>query len=107
MDRRRAASFVFALAVAVLLAGAHAVQGVDTGLLFLAPALLIIAPLVAGRYLGERTLARWAGAMPVRRRLPAADVRFGHATSRASVSGGLLLARHIAGRGPPVSCTAA
>src|SRR3954453_20319641 len=41
---------------ALWLAGLH-VRGLDTGLMFLVPAFVLLLPLLAGRYLGERELA--------------------------------------------------
>lgn len=47
-----------ALAVTVCWAFALAFSGSTDTLLFLAPALLIVAPLIAGRYLGEELIAK-------------------------------------------------
>jgi len=47
-----------ALAVTVCWAFALALSGSTDTLLFLAPALLIVAPLIAGRYLGEELIAK-------------------------------------------------
>ncbi len=47
-----------ALTVTVCWAFALALSGSTDTLLFLAPALLIVAPLIAGRYLGEELIAK-------------------------------------------------
>jgi hypothetical protein len=70
------------------------------GLLYLAPALLLGALLLGGRYPGERVLSR-----PLRRRfavrrrpLPRVLPR---PPRRTRPRGGLLIAAGLAGRGPP------
>lgn len=47
-----------ALTITVCWAFALALSGSTDTLLFLAPALLIVAPLIAGRYLGEELIAK-------------------------------------------------
>src|SRR5689334_21482578 len=54
---------------ALWLLGLH-VGGLDTGLLFLAPAFVLLLPLLAGRYVGEGALAPFVE--PVRRAAAAA-----------------------------------
>jgi hypothetical protein len=58
-----------ALAITVCWVFALALSGSTDTLLFLAPALLIVAPLIAGRYLGEELIARLIakGSRPPRR----------------------------------------
>jgi hypothetical protein len=58
-----------ALTVTVCWAFALALSGSTDALLFLAPALLIVAPLIAGRYPGEELIAKLAesGGRPPRR----------------------------------------
>ena len=70
-------------------------------LLYLTPALLLLAALVCGFYPGERLLdalvrRRW----PIRRREPAAATRR-LLPIRSFPRGGALLAMALAGRGPP------
>lgn len=100
------------LAVAVLgvaIALAETVTGLDTGLLLLSPALVLILPLLAGRYLGEETLERLVAlrapsgrrvrpvsSLPPRRR-PRAVIR----------RGGRLIAAALAERGPPMATVVA
>ncbi len=75
-----------------------------TGLLYLTPAFLLITVLVAGRYPGEIALDRLAARRrPKRPPTPAAPAAPRTPRSRpvAAARGGLLLARALAGRGPP------
>jgi hypothetical protein len=60
-----------ALAIAVCWAAALALTGSTDVLLFLAPALLIAIPLVAGRYVGEKLITKLAAERAARRRRPA------------------------------------
>jgi hypothetical protein len=94
----------FALAITVCWALALALSGSTDALLFLAPALLIVAPLVAGRYMGEELIARFAAKRtrrpqrPSTRSAPAPRqpvVRLPHGTS--------LIAFSLAKRPPPSS----
>jgi hypothetical protein len=74
----------------------------DTGLLYLAPALVLCAPLFLGRYVGERRIAELARRVPRRRAqracaslpLPAGHVR-------VMQRGGRLVASAMAKRPPP------
>jgi uncharacterized protein len=80
--------------------GALQLSGAEPGLLYLAPALLLLSALVFDRYPGERLLAAIA---PVR---SLALRREGHARAgplppRSFPRGGVLLAMALAGRGPP------
>jgi hypothetical protein len=107
MSVRRDLRPLLAIAVlGVLLALADTVSGVHTGLLLLSPALVLLLPLLAGRYLGEETLGRLVARRavpPVRRaRGGAAAVPVAGRHPRALVArGGLLLAAALAERGPP------
>ena len=97
-DRR---SLAFAALTVVWLLGLE-LLGVEAALAYLAPALLILLPLLGGRYPGDEALARIAGrrsrpahrppaALPLRRR------RIGALLPR----GGRLVAASLAGRAPP------
>jgi hypothetical protein len=94
----RAAAGVVVMA-ALWLVGLH-VGGLETGLLFLAPAFVLLLPLLAGRYPGERVLA------PLRRPVRRIVIRAVH-LPRPRVClvprGGLLLGCSLAGRAPPVA----
>jgi hypothetical protein len=74
---------------------------VITGVLILAPCIALAIVLLLGRYPGERTLVKRASqarARPARRRSPMPP-RWSAPIRRTS--GGLLLARSLAGRAPP------
>jgi hypothetical protein len=96
------------LAVALLgvvVAAAETVTGLDTGLLLLSPALVLLLPLLAGRYLGEETLERLAArvAAPRRRRRAAAAPLPRRRPRATGARGGRLLASALAERGPPLT----
>jgi hypothetical protein len=87
-----------AILCALWLLGLH-VAGLDTGLLFLAPAFVLALPLLAGRYPGEAVIARSRGG----RRAPvAAAVALSlRPPARLLPRGGLLVGHGLAGRAPP------
>jgi hypothetical protein len=86
-----------AIMAALWLAGLHD-GGLDTGLLFLAPAFVLLLPLLAGRYPGERALApRLAPA----RRAVAFALSLPRPRARLVPRGGLLVGCSLAGRAPP------
>jgi hypothetical protein len=75
--------------------------GISPDVLLAAPALLLLLPLLAGRYLGEDGLARLAGhAVAPRRRSPASIGAWRRAP-RVLPRGGRLIASALAERGPP------
>ena len=81
------------------LLGLH-VGGLDTGLLFLAPAFVLLLPLLAGRYVGEGALA------PLHRPargVAAAALHLPRARALLAPRGGLLVGCSLAGRAPPVA----
>jgi hypothetical protein len=91
---------VFALTLIALLwlAGPH--DGLDLGLLYLAPALLLALPLLAGRYVGEQALARvLTGTTPRQRRTSHPPPR--RPRARLLPRGGRLVAHALASRAPP------
>ena len=92
----------FAALVACAIAAAH-LDGVDTGLLYLAPALVLLWPLLSGRYVGEDAVTRLSTARTAPRRPSGAAVPV--AARRPAVllpRGGRLLASAIATRPPPL-----
>jgi hypothetical protein len=96
-DRR---SLAFAALTVVWLIGLE-LLGVEAAVAYLAPALLILLPLLSGRYPGDEALVRVAGrrSRPARLLPPPSLPR-----RRAGVllpRGGRLVATALAGRGPP------
>jgi hypothetical protein len=92
-----------ALAVAVVLLCA----GVQSDVLIAAPALLLLLPLSAGRYVGSERLVRLVRRLPAPRRRgaeprPAPRRPLG----RTGARGGLLIAVALGRRGPPESALA-
>jgi hypothetical protein len=97
----------FLAVVGLVFALTRSVGDVSAGLLLLTPALLLCLPLLAGRYVGERTLRRLARPRPERRRPPAAEsVAALRPRRTVAAHGGLLLARRSAGRAPPAAAIA-
>ena len=87
-----------AVMAALWFAGLH-VGGLETGLLFLTPAFVLLLPLLAGRYVGERVLA----AAPPARRAVVRALRLSRPATRLGPRGGLLVGCSLAGRAPPVA----
>jgi hypothetical protein len=92
-----------AAAVACAIGLAH-IEGIGTGLLYLAPALLLALPLLHGRYVGERTVGRLAVARRAAPPRPTATAL--PASTRGPAArlprGGRLVASAIATRPPPL-----
>lgn len=90
------------LAVAAAWLAGH---GLDTGILFLAPALLLALPLLHGRYVGEELVVRLAER---RRPRPRAARRATAPAARPPAAllprGGSIVASWLARRPPPVAC---
>jgi hypothetical protein len=102
--RRALLSVVVASLALVAWSLLHGCHGPLEGLVMLAPALAFALPLLAGRYLGERTIdrvrtARVAAPAPRRDRRAAALRR--RPTLALVPRGGLLLASSLATRPPP------
>jgi hypothetical protein len=82
----------------------HGVGFCGEGLVMLAPALAFAVPLLAGRYVGERTITRVRSARagaPTRRRRGAVAVPRRRPSLALVPRGGLLLASSLATRPPP------
>src|SRR5580658_3368380 len=95
----------FALAVALcaiaVLTAIGALGASQQGALMMLPALLLAVALLAGRYPGERLIARWGRARPRARQATARVPMPSHA-SLQTLRGGRLIAASLAGRAPPV-----
>jgi hypothetical protein len=102
MVQRRHQQLMLALAGASLLGLlVAAAAGLDGDALLAVPALLLLLPMLGGRYIGEDALVRLvARALPRRRRIaPAAPRR--RAFTPVLPRGGRLIAAGLAHRGPP------
>ncbi|HEV7496061.1 hypothetical protein [Baekduia sp.] len=90
--------------VAAVLASALRL-GVDAELLlWLAPAVLLVAPLIMGRFMGEDVIdARRAARATPRRRRGATAISAPYRAPDVAGHRGLLLAFRLAERGPPAS----
>ncbi|QEC49534.1 hypothetical protein FSW04_19470 [Baekduia soli] len=100
---RRLAALTFAVLVAVGLL-LQALGAGETGLLYLAPALLMAVPLLLGRYVGERHIAALAGRpRPRARRRRAAAPLTPRGPRRAMLRGGRLVGSSLAKRPPPAA----
>jgi hypothetical protein len=101
MPRRDLRLLLALCLTASALAVAHSSVALATGFLFLAPALLMLMALLAGRYIGADRLARIARSRPSPRRevpiIRPARLRF----HRVPPRGGLLLGASLAVRPPP------
>ena len=98
--RDRIVLWAFAVVVVVWMV-AEALTGSETGLLYLAPALVLALPLVLGRFPGEETLAGLAD--PSRAAAARAPARVPAPPSHVRVMqrGGRLVASALAKRPPP------
>ena len=93
---------MFALCVLALAAPAfHSLIGLGTGMMYLAPALVLMLPLFAGRYIGERRLLELAPRMAPARRRPRTRVRPPALFEPILARGGELIASSLAERPPP------
>lgn len=82
---------------------ALAATGATDGLLFLAPALLLVVPLLAGRYLGVDLIVEFARRDRQPRRRAALAVAPPKAPERRAPRGAALLSFGLAKRPPPAS----
>ena len=90
--------------VGVVVALANSVTGLDTGLLLLSPALVLLLPLLAGRYFGEERLQRLVARFAAGRRPRPVSAPLPRRRPRAVVArGGRLLAAALAERAPPLT----
>jgi hypothetical protein len=95
-------------ALSVLLALLVSLTGVNADVLLATPALVLLLPLLAGRYVGEDGIARLGARLDEARRRPA-RAGLGAPLRAPSVlpRGGRLIAAGLAERGPPAAPLAA
>ena len=100
---RRDQRILFGLAaLTVLLAVLQSVTGMSGDVLLAAPALVLLLPLLAGRYVGEDGIARLGTRLaPPRRRTVVALAPLPRRAPRVLARGGRLIAVALAQRGPP------
>ena len=99
---RRWALLVFAMVVAAWVV-LQAVTGVELGLAYLAPALVLCAPLAVGCYVGEKQLAELADRSPRRPARRACGLPLPRSYVRLMQRGSRLVAASLAKRPPPVN----
>jgi hypothetical protein len=101
MSDRRSLAFA---AITVVWLLALELLGVEAALAYLAPALLILLPLISGRYPGDEALVRVAArrSRPARRPRQAPPPRRRRRPETLLPRGGRLVAASLAGRGPPL-----
>jgi hypothetical protein len=98
--RRRLVLSSFTLLVAAWMVLA-VITGADTGLLYLSPALVLCAPLVLGRYVGEQQLADLADRPATRTSRRPSPLPMPRSRVRLMQRGGRLVASSLAKRPPP------
>jgi len=101
MARRDLLALLTLAFTALALAAVRHSTGLDADVLIGAPALLLLLPLVAGRYVGEDGLARFARPAPRPRYPGRAAPALRRLPERGVARGGLLIAVALAHRGPP------
>jgi hypothetical protein len=100
--RDRVVLLAFTLVVASWLA-AEVLTGYQSGLLYLAPALLLALPLLLGRYVGEEQLVELAARPPARTRRQVLRLASPRSYARVMQRGGRLVASGMAKRPPPAA----
>jgi hypothetical protein len=104
MPRRDQRLLLGLAALTLLFALVQSATGISADVLLAAPVLLLLLPLLAGRYLGEDGLARLTAVLAPRRRRPAvALLAPPRRAPRVLARGGRLIAVALAYRGPPAA----
>jgi hypothetical protein len=105
---RRDRHILFGLAaLTVLFAVVQSATGISGDVLLAAPALILLLPLLAGRYVGEDGIARLTACLaPPRRRPLAGRAARPRRAPRVLARGGRLIAVALAQRGPPAAALA-
>jgi hypothetical protein len=102
MPRRDQRILLGLAALTLLFAVVQSATGINGDVLLAAPALILLLPLLAGRYVGEDGIARLSAFMaPPRRRPVAAWAMLPGRAPRVLARGGRLIAVALAQRGPP------
>jgi hypothetical protein len=103
MPRRDQRLLLGLAALTLLFALVQTATGISADVLLAAPALVLLLPLLAGRYVGEDGLARLTAALVPRRRRPAVARIAPRRAPRTLARGGRLIALSLAHRGPPAA----
>jgi hypothetical protein len=102
MPRRDQRILLGLAALTVLIAVVQSATGISGDVLLAAPALVLLLPLLAGRYVGEDGIARLGAFLATPRRRPvAARAAPPRRAPRVLARGGRLIAVALAQRGPP------
>jgi hypothetical protein len=104
MPRRDQRILLGLAALTVLFAVLQSATGISADVLLAAPALVLLLPLLAGRYVGEAGIARLGAILaPRRRRALASRDLLPQRAPRVLARGGRLIAVALAQRGPPTA----
>jgi hypothetical protein len=107
MPRRDQRILLGLAALTVLLAVLQSATGISSDVLLAAPALVLLLPLLAGRYVGEDGIARLGAFLaPPRRPSVVARAALPRRAPRVLARGGRLIAVALAQRGPPAAVLA-
>ncbi|MEA2381376.1 MAG: hypothetical protein QOH72_1347 [Solirubrobacteraceae bacterium] len=102
MPRRDQRILLGLAALTLVFAVVQSATGISGDVLLAAPALVLLLPLLAGRYLGEDGIARLCAVLaPLRRRRVAVRATQPSRPPRTLARGGRLIAVALGRRGPP------
>jgi hypothetical protein len=101
MPRRDQRILLGLAALTVLLAVLQSVTGMSGDVLLATPALVLLLPLLAGRYVGEDGIARLGAILAPPRRRAVVHAAPPRRAPRVLARGGRLIAVALAHRGPP------
>jgi hypothetical protein len=103
MPRRDQRLLLGLAALTLAFALVQSATGISADVLLAAPVLILLLPLLAGRYVGEDGIARLTALAPLRRRRVLAPAAPARRAPRAIARGGRLIAVALAHRGPPAA----
>jgi hypothetical protein len=104
MPRRDQRLLLGLAALTVLIAVVQSATGISGDVLLAAPGLILLLPLLAGRYVGEDGIARLGAILARPRRRPVAAFALpAERAPRAIARGGRLVAMALGRRGPPAA----
>jgi hypothetical protein len=102
MPRRDQRILLGLAALTLVFAAVQSLTGINPDVLLAAPALILLLPLLAGRYVGEDGIRRLCAMLaPLRRRPGSARAPQSRRAPRVLPRGGRLIAAALAERGPP------